>query len=95
MGISRIPQNITRGCIFVACPGKPVFINATDVYLLMPFFRKTECGDYVDATGEYDLCMNAEQTKYKFITCADDCTTYMYRFIPGNWFAKRSGKQRP
>jgi hypothetical protein len=95
MGIGRVPSNITRGCVFIACPNKPVFISATDIHMLMPIFRKTECGDYVDAMGEYNLCMNEEQTHYKFVSCLEQCETFMYRFIPGNWFAKRKGFQKP
>ena len=91
----RTPINIVRNCIFVACPGKPVFISANDVVLIYPIFRKKPCGDFVDATGEFNFCMNDDQTKYKFISCLDECETFMYRFIPGNWLAKRLGKQRP
>lgn len=95
MAISRIPVSILRGCPFKACPNEPVFISTTDIFVLFPIWRKLDCGGWVDATGEYDLCANDDFSRLKFITCRDECTTYRYNFIPGNWFPKRKGIQTP
>ena len=95
MGISREPTNIIRNCVMVICPGETKFISMNDVVFLMPIWKQSPCGYWVDATGTYDLCMDEAQLRYRISTCEPVCTTYMYRFIPGNWFAKRQGFQRP
>lgn len=93
--VQREPTNIIRSAPFVAAEGVDIFIGANDVVMLMPIFKKSACGYWVDATGDYDLCMSEDQLHYRFVSQIPGSTTFMYRFMPGNWFSKRQGHQRP
>ena len=90
MGIksSRTPQNIIGLQEFEAEPDVAFFIKVTEIVFLMPIWRK--CGDrYVDATGDYDLCLSANQENYEFINRRADSTIFAYRFYSTNWLATR------
>lgn len=93
---SREPKNIMNVQQFTAEPDIPFYIGLNDVILLMPIFKwDYENEHYVDATGDYDLCMSEDGLKYKFINRRSESIRFAYRFIPGYWLAKRlniSGK---
>jgi len=88
---TRQPVNIIQQCCFTAEPGVPKILHINDVLLLMPIFRLDEDqGIYVDATGEYNLCMALDGLTYKFMMiCRDEPTKYCYRFMSVGWLAKR------
>lgn len=94
MSISRMPVAISRIASFKADLNVPVFISITDIHVLMPFWKRTSCG-FSDATGSYDLCMNEDLTRLKFVLVSGDPGDYAFLFIPGNWFPKRKGFQTP
>jgi hypothetical protein len=74
----------------VAEPDVPIYIGMNDVVFLMPIFKWDETDEhYIDATGDYDLCMSEDGLKYKFISRRPAVIKYAYRFIPGYWIAKR------
>ena len=89
---TRQPVNIIQQCCFTALPGVPKLLHVNDVLFLMPIFRLDEVQCiYVDATGEFDLCMSLDGLTYKFTTCRDVPTKYCYRFMSVGWLAKRLG----
>lgn len=92
--VSRIPGNIRRGSTFHAQLNIPIFISITDIFFLYPIWRVTNCG-FEDASGDYDLCMNEEETRLKFVLVAGAPGFFRYHYIPGYWLAKRGGIQKP
>jgi hypothetical protein len=86
----RGPRNIIPIQSFVAEPDVPVYIGMNDVILLMPIFKWDEMDEhYIDATGDYDLCMSEDGIRFKFINRRTNVMTFAYRYIPGYWIAKR------
>lgn len=84
------PSNIIKVQRFVAEVDNPVYFSLDEVVFLMPIFRWDETDQhFVDATGDYDLCMSEDGLKYKFINRRDETITFAYRFIPAYWLAKR------
>lgn len=68
----------------IAKPNIPYVIQVTEVMVLMPFFRKTGCPGnyhYVDATGEFDLCLDETKTKYLFTNRLSTEEVFAYRFV--------------
>jgi hypothetical protein len=56
----------------------------------MPIFKWDEMDEhYIDATGDYDLCMSQDGIRFKFINRRNITMTFAYRYIPGYWIAKR------
>jgi hypothetical protein len=87
----RNPRNITPIQTFVAEPDVPFYIGLNDVILLMPIFKWDEMDEhYIDATGDYDLCMSEDGLKFKFINRRGNTIKFGYRYIPGYWIAKRT-----
>jgi hypothetical protein len=87
---TRNPRNIVPIQSFVAEPDVDIYINLNDVFLLMPIFKWDEVNShYIDATGDYDLCMSEDGLKFKFINRRKTVLKFAYRFIPGYWLAKR------
>ena len=83
MGIGAIKPFIATQ-EFSAEPNVPVVFMITEVMLLAPFFRKTGCPGnfhYVDATGEYDLCMDETKTKLLFVSRMTTVQIFAYRFV--------------
>lgn len=66
---------------FTAAPNQEIFIEISQLFLLMPIFRwdKTE-NRYVDATGDYDLLMDYEGTQYLFINRTTKTFEFAYRY---------------
>jgi hypothetical protein len=86
----RNPRNIVPIQSFVAEPEIPIYIGMNDVILLMPIFKWDEMDEhYIDATGDYDLCMSQDGIRFKFINRRNITMTFAYRYIPGYWIAKR------
>lgn len=87
---TRDPKNIIKIQSFTAEPDEPVYIGMNDVIFLMPIFKWDEIDEhYIDATGDYDLCMSEDGIKYKFINRRSTTIRFGYRYIPGYWIAKR------
>lgn len=73
-----------------AAPGVEVYIGINDAILLMPIFKWDAVHEHwIDATGDYDLCMSADGLKFKFINRRAEVLTFGYRYLPGYWIAKR------
>ena len=88
----KIPSNIIRIQSFVAQPDTELEIGISEIIFLMPIFRL--CDDrWIDATGDYDLCMSMDGTKYTFVSRRPLEETYGYRFFSVNWLANRLGRQ--
>lgn len=84
-------QNIIQLQEFDAVPDAAVMIEVSQNILLMPIF-KWQNDHWVDATGEYDLCMEEDGKKYKFINRTATTNKYAYRFVPVYWLVNRLGK---
>lgn len=85
---SRIPTNIIRLQEFSSNPDEIILIEITQIVLIMPIFRK--CDDkWVDATGDYDLCMSFDGSRYEFISRRQQNEIWGYRFYSTNWLAER------
>ena len=88
---SRDLTNIVKVQKFEAQPDQEVEIGLSDTILLMPIWRL--CGDrYIDATGDYDLCMSLDGLKMTFISRRPLPEVFAYRFFPANWLASRLGR---
>lgn len=87
---TRDPKNIMQVQQFVAEPDAEIYIGLNDVILLMPIFKWDHVNEhYIDATGDYDLCMSEDGLKYKFINRRNETIRFAYRYLPGYWLAKR------
>lgn len=65
---------------FEAEPDVPYFIRIEEVMVLMPIFRKRDCG-WQDATGEYDLCMTPDFKRWEFTSRRPTTETFCYRYV--------------
>ena len=75
---------------FTAQPDVPVYFSVNEVMILMPFFRKRSCG-WIDATGEYDLCLDEKMEKMMFINRTGSVEEFSYRFV-SSFFPKSAFK---
>lgn len=75
---------------FTALPDVPVYFSVNEVMILMPFFRKRSCG-WVDATGEYDLCLDEDMGKMMFVNRTGQIDDFSYRFV-STFFTKSAFK---
>ena len=83
-------RNTVRVQRFSAEPNDPVYIGVGDIIPLMPFFKWDDVDQhYVDATGDYDLCMSEDGFRYKFINRRREAITFAFRFIQSNSLSKR------
>lgn len=78
---------------FQAATDQEIVIGVKDVFLSMPIFRWTGT-DWVDATGDYDLCMSRDQTSYTFINRRATTETFAYRYLSLNWLVNRLGLRK-
>lgn len=88
MADPRIPSNIIQMQKFEAHDNVPVGLSIAEVLLLMPIFRWTGV-EFIDATGEYDLCMDADGKKYHFIKRTAGSAIFAYRFVSTVFLASR------
>jgi hypothetical protein len=65
---------------FTAQPDVPVYFNVNEIMILLPFFRKRDCG-WIDATGEYDFCLDDSMQKLMFINRTGYTQDFCYRFV--------------
>jgi hypothetical protein len=77
---------------FEADPDQSFVIAMSETILLMPIFRWNGT-DWQEATGDYDLCLSANQKTLEFINRRPTTEKYAYRYISPFWFVNRSGKQ--
>lgn len=83
-------ENIHRLQEFEAATDQSFVILMSEVILLMPIFRWN--GDeWVDCTGDYDLCMSPNGKTMTFISRREGTHKFAYRFISPYWFATRKG----
>lgn len=77
-----VPGSILLIQQFDAVVDVPVALQIAQVLLLMPIFRwDSAASEYIDATGEYDLCMDALGTKYHFTSRRTGTNRYAYRYV--------------
>ena len=86
--MASIPTNIIQMQKFEASDGILVGLSISEVLFLMPIFRWTGV-DFIDATGEYDLCMDQGGKNYHFIKRTPGTATFAYRFISTYFIATR------
>lgn len=80
---SRQPNNIINLQVLEALPDVPVIISANQVIILMPIFRFCEGStQYVDATGDYDLCMSLDGLYYQLTNRTTSLCKFAYRWVP-------------
>lgn len=85
-------ENIVRIQDFDASPDEQIIIGSSQVIFLMPIFRRV--GDHwVDATGDFDLCMSDDGLKYAFTSRLADRQKFAYRWISPYWLANRLQKR--
>ena len=80
---SRNPTNIWYFIPFWAEPDQRVIINQNDVLPMLPFFRLIEDCHWMDATGEYDLCLSRDGFEMYFYNRLSFAAKFMYRQTTG------------
>jgi hypothetical protein len=76
------PTNIIQLTKFTVEEDQAYTMQVSNVLLLMPFFKWDEVqGIWIDATGDYDLCMSENGLKYYFTSRIPGPTTYGYRYV--------------
>lgn len=86
---SRTPSSAMQVHEFSAAPGVEISLSIAEVVLLMPFFRKNEAGNWIDATGDYDLCLSSDQKKYTFVNRREAAAVFSYRYFSIYWLGTR------
>lgn len=86
--MGKLPENIVRIQPFVAAPDVEIIIGTSETILLMPVLKRL-CDKWVDATGDFDLCMSDDGLKYTFINRLGTTETFAYRFLSANWSPTR------
>lgn len=86
-------ENIIQMQEFTACPDEPFIIGVSQVIFLMPIF-KLQCEHWVDATGDYDLCMSLDGLKYEFTNRLSTTEKFAYRYISVFYLSNRLGRPR-
>lgn len=75
---------------FVAEPDVPFIIQVSDSLLSAPFFR-WDGTHWVDATGDFDLCLSADQKYLEFINRRLSSEKFAYRYLSVFWLVGRLG----
>lgn len=79
--MGKQPKSIIEMTRFQADPDSEYIIQISQLLLLYPFFRWTD-GHFIDATGDFDLCMSEDGTRYTFINRRPTTEIFAYRYIP-------------
>jgi len=95
MGIGHTPYSNFAQFLptqqFEVDPDVPYFISANEVIVLMPIFRWAPCGKWIDAMGDYDLCMTPDFSQYEFINRRMQREKFAFRFT--STFFKQSARK--
>lgn len=76
-----LPESIIEIQKFDAASDVEVTIQISQLLFLMPIF-KWDGTHWIDASGDYDLCMSNDGKTYTFISRVPGTVTYGYRFVP-------------
>ena len=76
--------------VFNVDPDVPFIIQVGDVLLSAPFFR-WDGTHWVDATGDFDLCLSADQTYLEFHNRTGAPNQFAYRYVSLSWLSARVG----
>lgn len=83
-------ENIMRLQEFEADPEESFIIQIQQQLLIMPIFRWVPTSDHwVDATGDFDLCMMKDQITYEFINKRSTREKYAYRYLAVFYLSNR------
>jgi hypothetical protein len=80
---------------FCAQPDVRFEMENSQIVFLPPIFRKksSASGDeYIDATGECDLCMSLDGRYFHFYNRLDQEHIFAFRYIPLSYLANKSGR---
>jgi len=75
------PESIIEIQSFNASEDQELIIQVSQLLLLMPIF-KWDGTHWIDATGDYDLCMSPDGKTYTFISRRSGTVQYGYRYVP-------------
>jgi hypothetical protein len=80
---SRGMTNIWSFVAFWAEPDQKIIISQNDVIPMLPFFRLIDDCHWMDATGEYDVCLSLNGFEMYFFNRLDFAAKFMYRQTNG------------
>jgi hypothetical protein len=75
------PDSIIEIQSFDADEDVEVTLQVSQLLLLMPIF-KWDGTHWIDATGDFDLCMATDGKTYTFISRRTGTVKYGYRYVP-------------
>jgi len=77
-----LPVNVNQMTKLTLVKDQQVSIQISQVLLLMPIFRWNEIENlFVDATGDYDLCMSENGLAYYLTSKRPGTTVFAYRYV--------------